>query len=181
MAERPQADAAFTALLDRYEQPLIGYAARITGDAHRARDVVQETLLKFVSDGAPRDPDRAAAWLFKVCRNAALSVRRKEKRVQPLTLDIADRQLAGDASPLADVERGDETARVLALVADLPERQQEVVRLRFHAGLSYRQIAEVLDITTNNVGVMLHHALTRLRRQLCEPEEIPNASPGSLS
>lgn len=179
MADSSQANAALSALLARYEQPLLGYAARLTGDADRARDVVQETLLKFVSAGAAHDLENAAAWLFKVCRNSALNIRRKEKRVQPLTLDIADRQTAGDASPAARVEHADESARVLALVATLPERQQEVVRLRFHAGLSYRQIAEVLEITTNNVGVMLHHALTRLRQQLGASEEIPHAAQGS--
>jgi len=166
------------AVLARYEQPLIGYAARITGDVELARDVVQDTLLAFISDGAPRDLNSAPAWLFRVCRNRAISVRRKEKRVQPLTCEIADARIAGGASPADGIERDDETAQVLALVAELPERQQEAVRLRFHAGLSYREIAEVLETTTSNVGVMLHAALSRLRARLSanEPREFNEPS-----
>ncbi|MCB9849258.1 MAG: sigma-70 family RNA polymerase sigma factor [Phycisphaerales bacterium] len=167
------------AVLARYEKPLVAYAARITGDADVARDVVQETLLKFVSDGAPRDPARVAAWLFAVCRNRAISVRRKEKRVQPLTMNIADGQRSADASPHAVLERADESARVLALVGELPERQQEAVRLRFHAGLSYREIAEVLATTTSNAGVLLHHAMTRLRARMTDVEESPTPQRGS--
>jgi RNA polymerase sigma-70 factor (ECF subfamily) len=165
------AGSALVAVLARYERPLIGYAARITGDVERARDVVQETMLKFVSDGAPEDLASAPAWLFRVCRNQAISVRRKEKRVRPLTCKMAEARISADASPADGIELEDETARILSLVAELPERQQEAVRLRFHAGLSYREIAEVLETTTSNVGVMLHSALSRLRKQLCAREE----------
>ena len=169
------------AVLERYEKPLIAYAARITGDADAARDVVQETMLKFVTDGAPNDPRRVAAWLFAVCRNRAISVRRKEKRVQPLTLQIAAAQTTADPPPPAALEHRDESTRVLALVAELPERQQEAVRLRFHAGLSYREIAEVLATTTNNVGVLLHHALAKLREQMMPVDETPSSKRGSRS
>jgi len=173
--------ARLQALLARYEQPLLGYAARITGDVERARDVVQDTLLKFVTDGAPRDLDSVPAWLFRVCRNRAISVRRKEKRVQPLTCEIAEARASAAASPVEGLVAESETARVLALVARLPERQQEALRLRFHAGLSYREIAEVLETTTGNVGAMLHQALARLRAQLGTDEKTTNRSPARKS
>jgi RNA polymerase sigma-70 factor (ECF subfamily) len=48
----------------------------------------------------------------------------------------------------------------------LPERQQEAVRLKFQQNLTYRQIAEVLDITESNVGFILHTALTTLRNDM---------------
>jgi RNA polymerase sigma factor (sigma-70 family) len=51
-------------------------------------------------------------------------------------------------------------------VADLPQRQQEAVRLKFQGGLSYREIAEVMDTTANNVGVLLHTAIRTIRDKL---------------
>ncbi len=49
---------------------------------------------------------------------------------------------------------------------DLPPRQQEVVRLRLEGGLSYRDVAEVMETTTSNVGVLLHNAVKRLQKAL---------------
>jgi len=70
-------------LLRRFEIPLWQYATRITGDRERARDVVQETFVKFQNNGAFQNP-KPATWLFTVCRNAALNVCRKERRMQYL-------------------------------------------------------------------------------------------------
>src|SRR5438552_17531654 len=67
-------------LLRRFELPLLQFATRITGDRERARDVVQETFVKFQRNGASQNP-QPAPWLFTVCRNGALNVCRKEKRM----------------------------------------------------------------------------------------------------
>jgi DNA-directed RNA polymerase specialized sigma24 family protein len=70
--------------LRRFELPLLQFATRITGDRERARDVVQETFVKFQNNGAFQNPE-LATWLFTVCRNGALNVCRKERRTQALT------------------------------------------------------------------------------------------------
>jgi DNA-directed RNA polymerase specialized sigma24 family protein len=69
--------------LRRFELPLLQFATRITGDRERARDVVQETFVKFQNNGAFQNPE-PATWLFTVCRNGALNVCRKERRTQYL-------------------------------------------------------------------------------------------------
>ena len=63
--------------------PLLQYATRIIGNSDRARDVVQETFIEFQRDGAVA-PEKTATWLFTVCRNRALNVCRKEKRMMYL-------------------------------------------------------------------------------------------------
>ena len=55
---------------------------------------------------------------------------------------------------------------LLQALADLPTNQQEVVRLKFQDGLSYRDIAEVTGLTQSNVGYLLHTAVKRLRERL---------------
>ncbi|MEM9420291.1 MAG: sigma-70 family RNA polymerase sigma factor, partial [Planctomycetota bacterium] len=57
-------------------------------------------------------------------------------------------------------------AAVLRRLAALPDPQQEVVRLKFQADLSYKQIAEVTGLTVSHVGVLLHQALKTLRQQM---------------
>ena len=60
----------------------------------------------------------------------------------------------------------DPVSSVLAAVGALPERQQEAVRLKFQGELSYKEIAEVMDTTVNNVGVLLHTAIKSIRERL---------------
>jgi hypothetical protein len=67
----------FEEIVHRFEIPLLQYARRITGDREQARDVVQETFVKFQRNGALRREDEPATWLFTVCRNAALNVAEK--------------------------------------------------------------------------------------------------------
>jgi RNA polymerase sigma factor (sigma-70 family) len=76
-AKRPE----FEEIFNRFEIPLLQYARRITADREQARDVVQETFVKFQRNGALRREDEPATWLFTVCRNAALNVCRKERRM----------------------------------------------------------------------------------------------------
>lgn len=77
---------------------------------------------------------------------------------------------ACEPPPSAAMEREESTGSVLAQLARLPDSQQEVVRLRFHGGLTYRQIAEVTGLTVTNVGFLLHTALKTLRARLSEAE-----------
>src|SRR5438876_7565925 len=68
-------------LMRRFETPLLQFATRITGDRERARDIVQETFVKYQRNGAASHAEEPATWLFTVCRNGALNVCRKERRM----------------------------------------------------------------------------------------------------
>ncbi len=80
------------ALLQRFELPLLQYATRIIGDRDRARDVVQETFMRLQRDGADVDDNAPVKWLFTVCRNRALNVCRKERRMTYLDEEILEAQ-----------------------------------------------------------------------------------------
>ena len=89
-SERIKAGQKFEVVLQRFEIPLLQYATRITGDRERARDVVQETFIKFQRNGALSREDEPATWLFTVCRNGALNVCRKEKRMMYLDQEVIE-------------------------------------------------------------------------------------------
>jgi RNA polymerase sigma-70 factor (ECF subfamily) len=146
--------------VSQFEGPLTIYAARLLGDVDRARDVVQDTFLKLWQAERATVDGHLAKWLYTVCRNRALDVRRKEHRMTRLD------QTEAPAAPAAGDSPGKDCTGVLALVAGLPDRQQEAVRLKFQGGLSYREIAEVMNTTANNVGVLLHTAIKSIREQL---------------
>jgi RNA polymerase sigma-70 factor (ECF subfamily) len=151
------------ALLHRFEIPLVQYAARILGDHDRARDVVQETFVQFAKNGAGLRDDAPAKWLFTVCRNRALNVCRKEKRMTYLDDELLQKQPSDDAAPFEHVEQTEARGFLLRILATLPPRQQEVLQLKFQNDLSYAEIAEVTQLSVSNVGVMIHNALKTLR------------------
>jgi len=154
-------------LLRRFEVPLLQFATRITGDRERARDVVQETFVKFQNNGAFQNP-HPAAWLFTVCRNGALNVCRKERRMQYLDEKLIEAREADQPMPFERLEQKEAEGFLLRIVASLPPRQQEVLQLKFQNDLSYQQIAEITKTTANNVGVLIHTALKTLRRKYAQ-------------
>src|SRR5207244_5850652 len=151
-------------LLRRFELPLLQFATRITGDREWARDVVQETFVKFQNNGAFQNP-KPATWLFSVCRNGALNVCRKERRMQYLDEGLIEAREAEQPMPFERLEQQEAAGFLLSIVATLPPRQQEVIQLKFQSDLSYQQIAEITKTTANNVGVLIHTALRTLRQR----------------
>jgi RNA polymerase sigma-70 factor (ECF subfamily) len=162
-------DASLPAVLARFEAPLIRYAIRFTQNLEQAREVVQDTFLKYITEesaGGLQSDDRLAAWLYRVCRNRAIDVRRKERRMRGLVdAELNERH---DQTPAPDQvsEDHDCAAAILSLLGSLPENQQEVVRLKFQAGLRYKEIAEVTGLTASNVGFLLHVALKSIRERI---------------
>ncbi|MDF1661621.1 MAG: sigma-70 family RNA polymerase sigma factor [Planctomycetota bacterium] len=149
--------------LEKFEGPLIGYAMKITGDRESAQDAVQETFLKLLDQPRSKVEDRLAPWLFTVCRNRALDTLRKGKRMKSVEQQSI---LSAEPAPFHKTEQEEETHHVMTLVGHLPKNQQEVLRLKFQSGLSYREISEVLGLTVSNVGVLIHTALKTLRQQV---------------
>ena len=158
--------------LERFEGPLTLYAARLVGDAHRARDVVQEAFLRLCREERAGVDDHLAAWLYRVTRNLAMDVRRREKHMERTNSAVVDERGGTGQAPDAAAEAGDEHAKALRALGALPETQQEVVRLKFRHGLSYREIAEVTGLSASHVGVLIHEGMKTLRRRLCPPSAI---------
>ena len=158
----------FEDIVHRFEIPLLQYARRITGDREQARDVVQETFVKFQRNGALRLEDELATWLFTVCRNAALNVCRKERRMLYVDEEVIAARESEQPLPFDQLEQKEATGFLLRIVGTLPLRQQEVIQLKFQNDLSYQQIAEIMETTANNVGVLLHTALKTLRQRYAQ-------------
>jgi RNA polymerase sigma-70 factor (ECF subfamily) len=152
-------------LMKRFEIPLLQFAARITGDRERAKDVVQETFVKFQRNGALSHEGEPATWLFTVCRNGALNVCRKERRMTYLEAEIIESRESEQPMPYERLEQKEAAGFLMRIVATLPPRQQEVIQLKFQNDLSYQQIGEITKTTANNVGVLIHTALKTLRQR----------------
>jgi RNA polymerase sigma factor (sigma-70 family) len=153
------------ALLKRFERPLLQYATRILGDSDRARDVVQETFIKLQNENRAQLDHAPAKWLFTVCRNGALNICRKEKRMTYLDHELLETRQSDQPAPSEKLEAKEASGFLLRILGSLPPRQQEVLQLKFQNDLSYQEISEITELSVSNVGVMIHNALKTLRHR----------------
>lgn len=157
-------------LVREHQQPLIRYARSLVGNVETARDIVQETFLRLCKQSPDALVGHEAAWLYRVCHNLALNHLRKDKRMQSNTDAVrqAESHCDGDrrGDPSDHLVADDEAQRLMHLIEALPDNQQQVIRLKFHAGLKYREIGDATGLSTSNVGFLLHTALQTLRQQM---------------
>lgn len=163
MSRTPHAEWVAEAL-DHHERPLIRYAKWLLGDLDMARDVVQETFLRLCREDPARVGEHLAPWLFTVCRNLALDARKKAARLAPL--ELAEVPVVDDLDEQHDARLA--LGRVLDVLETLPRNQREVVHLKFQAGLSYKEISAITELSTSNVGFLLHTAVRAIRSHLGE-------------
>ncbi len=150
-----------------YESMLTGYAYNLTHDLELARDVVQDTFIRLYGQEVERlDGPGLKAWLFIVCRNRALDLLRRHRRMVSIEDSPVDHFAEPSPAPDDQAAAGDETALILATFRRLPPNQAEVLRLKFQSDLSYHEIAGITGLSVSNVGFLIHTGLKRLRTLL---------------
>lgn len=159
--------------MNEHERRLVRYAQHFVGDVERARDVVQDTFVKLhtrYSEDPTGDRLEGTAltkWLYKVCRNRAIDVARKESRMSQMSTEKLDERVdAKGRDPVSALELLEQQQTLLVHIARLSMDQQEVLRLKFQGGLSYQEIADVTGHSRSNVGVLLHTAVCKLRERI---------------
>lgn len=168
----PSAMDWIRAAVDRYETSLTAYARHVLGgDAERARDVVQEAFLRLIGQDPAKVQPHLTEWLYTVCRNLAIDIRRKDRRMEALSDAETDSASAEVPAPSARAELDDALSQVLRSMTLLPRNQQECIRLKFQGGLSYKQISRVTSLTVTNVGFLIHTGLKTLRQRLMVEEK----------
>ena len=144
----------------------MGYATHLLGDPDRAADVVQDTFVRLCKQPREQIQDCARQWLYRVCRNRAFDVLKKEQRMKTLSDAQAAGQQSREGDPQIRAERCDDAGQAASLISELPARQQEVIRLKVQGGLSYREISELTGLSVSNVGYLLHVGLKSVRTRL---------------
>jgi RNA polymerase sigma-70 factor, ECF subfamily len=158
---------AFAELVARYRVPALRLAYGIAGD--EAEDAVQEAFVKaYRKLGTFRPGAAFRPWLFTIVANEARNRRRSMSRQASLALRVRDQPVPlGAGSDTLAVEQ-EQRRLLLAAVGDLPDHHREVVALRFFAGLSESETAEVLACPAGTAKSRLSRALEHLRAALGE-------------
>jgi RNA polymerase sigma-70 factor (ECF subfamily) len=150
--------------LDNYQSLLISYAREITGEMESAKDAVQDTFIRLSRQNLSDLQPRLRPWLFIVCRNCALDHIRKFVKFSADSVEEHDR-VSEDPSPDERAMATEEGRQIWDMVAGLPLQQREIVKLKFEADLSYKEMAEILKTSVSTIGVQLHEAMETLRNR----------------
>lgn len=161
----------FHELLTRHERPLIRYAHSITGNLEDARDVVQDVFVKLSQNLHAIEEARLTSWLFTVCKNRALDHLRKHQRLIVMENETLDRETSPEPRPGDELDQRETASDLRALIEQLPARQREAVRLKFIAGLDYKEISQTMQTSLGNVGYLIHHGVQALRVKWREMEQ----------
>ena len=154
--------------INEYESALINYANSIIRDSERAKDVVQETLIKLYGQDPEKVSNSLISWLFTVCRNRCFDIIRKEKRMT--NMDDKKIEIIHDTAddPGKAAERSDQRIQILGFLDKLPDNQKEVIRLKFEGDMSYKEISQVTNLSVSNVGFLIHAGIKKLRGMLTD-------------
>jgi RNA polymerase sigma factor, sigma-70 family len=101
-----------------------------------------------------------STWLFRIARNVGVDYLRSKRNQLPIDAAL-DSEAEG--TPLADAEHDSDLARLTELAADLPERERELIALKYGAEMDHRVIAQLTGLSESNVGVILHRTVQMLR------------------
>jgi len=142
-------------------------ALRITLCREEAEDIVQETLIKLWEQRSQWDAiANIEAYSITICRNLALDhLKRKDARHLPIDspqTETPDRS----PSPLEQTITNERFARMQQVIDSLPERQRSCLQLRDFEGLAYRDIADALQITEEQVKTNIFRARQTIRKEL---------------
>ncbi|KGI80896.1 RNA polymerase sigma70 factor [Actinopolyspora erythraea] len=172
MAAKSGDTSAFDLLVRTHTDRLYRVAVRIVGDPAEAEDAVQDAWVSaWRSLSTFRGDSTAATWLYRVVTNAALSQIRKRRPAVPM--DLTDEHLApagNTGNPEGAALREEETRRVHAAISRLEPSQRLPLVLRELEGMSYEEIAEVLEVNITALRARLHRARLAL---LAELKEVP--------
>ena len=152
-----------TWLIENFHEAVYRFAYRLSGSAYDAEDLTQQTFLIAQEKSAQlKSRDHARGWLLTICRNRFLKDRR---RPQVVTMSTAEMTVEEIPESLADDLELDEEKLQIALNA-LPDEFRIVVLMFYFEQLSYRDIAEQLDLRIGTVMSRLSRAKGRIRQML---------------
>ena len=157
---------AFSELVRMHARGVLNVVYRMCGNMNIAEDAAQETFIQaWLRLPSYRQKSSLRNWLYRIAVNTAIDMLRKEKRILPNAVEdlhLTDSQ----AGPEAIFVSGERTELVQGAISTLPDASRAVLVLREYEGLSYKEIANALDIPVGTVMSRLNYARKLLKEKL---------------
>lgn len=169
---------AFDTLLKRHQSRVFNFIIKVVKDEDAANDIFQDTFIKAlltIKQGRYTETGKFGGWLSRIAHNLIIDYYRQEKseNLQSTDLNNSDilnrKELCGGTieDQIVEEQTRDD---VKSLIDRLPEFQKEVLKMRYYQGLSFKEIAEITDVSINTALGRMRYALINLRRMASENE-----------
>lgn len=170
-------ERAFRTLVERHQERIYGFLIGMVRDRDVANDLFQETFLRAVAAmqherGSYEQQGRWLGWVMRIARNAALDHLRARKKFQDVDsgdeegTSFFERLPADEPDAAAQLDLLTNLEALREAIERLPPEQREVVLLRHEAELTFREIAEITDVSINTALGRMRYALINLRKML---------------
>jgi RNA polymerase sigma-70 factor, ECF subfamily len=164
---------AFKTLLSRHQSKIYSYIYSMVGNAEVANDIFQDTFTKVITkmDNTYNEQGKWIAWVMRIAHNATIDHIRKQKRFVDVNATndpdndfyerLPDRDYVGAQESL---EMGEDQRSLMKHIAGLPAEQREVVMLRHYYEMSFKEIADLTNVSINTALGRMRYALINLRK-----------------
>lgn len=172
---------AFETLVRRHQRSVLNFIYRFLGDHIEAEDLTQEVFLRIWKSAATYQPDaKFTTWLYRVATNLCInkqrtlhirkwfSISQSQKQKQDSAIPFIPVENAGPATPENQLVDDERTRQLLDAFGDLPTNQRSAMILKVYHGLSYQEIAQIIDRSVSAVDSLLIRAKKNLRKKLTE-------------
>lgn len=163
--------SAFDALLSRHRDNLYGYIYTLVQNTEESEDIFQETFAKAIvtiRNGKYNEQGKFIAYLEHVARNYVIDRYRRRLDVEIVSsgdvdFDIYNDPRLSDSNVEDDISHEDLLSDVRRMIAELPIEQQDIIRMHYYEGMSYKEIARQLGISINTALGRMRYAIINMR------------------
>ena len=169
-------DRAFDVLLERNQEALFAYIMRLTQDVDQANDVFQETFMKAIvciRSHQYKTTGKFSAWLMRIAHNLVIDSVRNNRNMPQYDGDMQNNVLYNNVRLSQecceeDMLRQADLTTLEKLIGMLPPVQQEIVHLRFYEDLSFKEIAQITNVSINTALGRMRYATLNLRKMITD-------------
>jgi RNA polymerase sigma-70 factor, ECF subfamily len=155
----------FGALYDKYFAQIYRYVARRVNDKDTAHDIVSQTFFDALShiESFEWRGFSFSAWLYKIAHNNVLKWYREQSKATMVTLDEGRNIADKEEHPIKNLIRNESKGEVTKVLNKLDLEEREIIRLKFFEEVSNVEIAEIMGLSANHIGVKVFRVLKKVK------------------
>jgi RNA polymerase sigma factor (sigma-70 family) len=164
-------EKALEVLLHRHKRKLFSYINTMVKDRQKAEDLFQDTFIKVIDQiksGRYKEQERFLPWLYRIAHNLVIDTLRKDKKMimerANEKYDPLEHIQAHDTSIEDKINQVGNAYLLRMLIKQLPDNQQEVLIMRHYSDMSFKEIADVTNVSINTALGRMRYALINLRK-----------------
>lgn len=172
---------AFDTLLARHQQRVFAHIMSVVKNRDVANDIFQDTFVKAITtikQGQYSEEGKFSAWISRIAHNLVIDYFRNNKSAQAVSVDdtesdLLNRRDYADASVEDNLVAEQTNDEIMSLVDILPDNQRQVINMRIHDDMSFKEIAKATNVSINTALGRMRYALLNMRRAAADRDLIP--------